>query len=148
MNVNEAYLIKGVAEYIEEEQSEEYGEEKEEKEEETCSYHLALMNAKQIRTRNKKIVQKVKLSKDDIDKLGACDDYKEIELKDNRNQMFIASEVMPYQIFEYAQDQRFKQWIGFLFNGIDVNNDQKRIYRVPLKGNEHRCDAYLTTQRF
>ena len=78
MNVNEAYLIKGVAEYIEE-QSEEYEEEKEEKEEETCSYHLALMNEKQIRTRNKKIVQKVRLSKDDIDKLDACDDYKEID---------------------------------------------------------------------
>merc|ERR1712228_892370 len=65
VNVNDAYLVKGIAEYIEENQEEK--EEKDKEKEGMCSYHLALMNAKQIRTRNKKLIKKERLNKEDIE---------------------------------------------------------------------------------
>merc|ERR1711971_567436 len=107
-------------------EKEQNNEMEEAKEEQRCCYHLALMTSKQIKTRNKKTIDKVRLNESDIDKLNASDDHTKIDL--NSQQMFIASEVIPSHIFEYPEDERFKQWIGFLFNGIDAKDDRKKIY--------------------
>lgn len=112
-----------------------------------CCYHLALMSKKQICARNKKLIQKFKLNEEDVGKLNKCknDNYMTINKDD---EMFITAELMPEHLHQLNKDIRYNQWINFLFNCIDCNDNDKKYYRVPLTGkDQHRCNAYLTSSR-
>eukprot|EP01084_Bolivina_argentea_P160158 278903_1 len=113
-----------------------------------CCFQLALFSNKNICGRDKILGNKFILNENDINVLNKCNNnWKQIDVNDKMNKMFIASEMIPKDLFEMDSKLRYNQWIAFLFNCIDTGNNQKKIYRVPLTGNQHRCDAYLTVQR-
>ena len=118
----------------------------EEEEEDECCFRLALMSAKRMRARNKRLSDKLTLAEGDMERLFLCEDFArdgDLDVRDVCNEMFVAAELLPAHLHALREEKRYAQWISFLFNGIDAASEHKHICRVPLTGNEHRCDAFI-----
>lgn len=140
-NINNQYLIKGIINNDDDNKDDD-----DDDDESTCCYNLSLMSYKQIDERSKRMINKFKLSQNDINKLKKCnDDYNEISKQES---MFITSQLCPRYLHDLDKNKRYNQWINFLYNSIDSNDDKKMCYRVALTSkDQHRCDCYISAQR-
>ena len=112
------------------------------------SFQLVLLAQNEINERGKDLGNKYVLSDADIENLSRFkDDFAAMVIDKKKDKILIVNELNPKRLFEKDLDCRYNEWITFLFNGIDAKKQQKKIYKVPLTGNDHRCDVFMTCVR-
>ena len=80
---------------------------------------------------------------------------KKIAIKEEYNDKYdgekcdIFLELLPRDLIQSIDDidDRYWNWISFLYNGINVSYDNKQIFRIALQGGSHRCDCYIVASK-
>ena len=71
------------------------------------------------------------------------------ENKENDDKLDVFVELLPRDLIQSIKDidDRYWNWISFLYNGINVECHAKRMFKIPLHGGSHRCDCYIIASK-